>query len=96
MTMELKAKSGDNEITIPLWLWGSVGAVMLATVGAMGTWVGTKLQNHDDRLMVHESRLAIAETQLIANSNTNTRMEGRIEKMDEKIDRLLDLTRKAN
>lgn len=92
--MTLIAKSGDTEITIPAWLWAGVGAVLLLIVGAIGTMVGQTLSTHSDRLLNHESRIAIAETQIAGQAATVMRIDSRIEKIDEKIDRLLELNRK--
>lgn len=71
----------------PAWLVAIVSVVLLATTGAIGTWVGTTLAAHGDQLNVHGERLASHEVR-IANG------ERAAERIDQKLDKILDELRK--
>lgn len=81
--VELVARRGEQTITIPAWLWASVGSGMLLGVGGLGTWVGATLIDHGVRIGRVEERLN-------STDNSIVRIEAGITRMDAKIDRLLE------
>ena len=83
MVVELKARTGESEITIPAWLWAGTGTILLLLVGGLGTWVGATLLDHDRRITVTESKIDGIDKSI-------TRIELTVEKVDTKIDKLLD------
>lgn len=70
-----------SDITsIPTWLWTGLGALLLLAVGGLGTWVGTTLNDHSSRLSATEARIVI--------------MEKQQDRLEDKLDRILEAVRK--
>jgi peptidoglycan hydrolase CwlO-like protein len=87
MIMQLSAKQGDNEVTIPAWLWGSIGALLLLTVGGLGTWFGATIFDHEKRITATEANVS-------SINNSITRIENGVDRLNEKFDKLLERTAK--
>lgn len=69
------ATNGETT-TIPKWLWVGIGAVALAFAGALGTWVGKTLIDHESRIGRTEERV--------------DGIKDRLDSIELKIDRLLE------
>lgn len=89
MIMQVTAKHGDTEVTIPAWLWGSVGAMLLLLTGGLGTWAGATLFDHEQRLTSVEVRAANTDSSM-------ARIESGVERLNDKIDRLIERNGAAN
>ncbi len=83
MRVELKAKAGDNEVIIPAWLWAGTGTVLLLLVGGLGSWFGGTVFDHEHRITVNEGKINSID-------KTTARIETTVEKIDDKIDKLID------
>lgn len=81
--LEIKAKSGDTEVSIPNWLWAGTGALLLLLVGGLGTWVGATLFDH-------EKRLSVTETQVIGVNATMNDMKSTLIRIDDRLGRLIE------
>jgi len=66
-------------IKIPKWLWASVGVLSMTVAGAIGTWVGRTLIDHESRIGRTEERV--------------DGVKERLDTIDAKIDRLLERQR---
>jgi hypothetical protein len=77
--MTFDTPHGDT-ITIPTWLWVSVGSLALLVVGGIGTWVGTTLNDNTSRLYTAEAKIESLEKQS--------------DRMEQKLDRILEAVRK--
>ena len=81
--MQMTAQIGDQEVRVPGWLWGSIGALLLLLVGGLGTWAGATLFDHEKRITATESRQDGTERSV-------SRIEAVVDRLDEKLDRVLE------
>jgi hypothetical protein len=74
---------GDETTTIPRWLWTAAGIIAITFAGALGTWVGGTLIDHETRIGRTEERVDGVREQM-------KEVKLGLEKIDGKLDRLLE------
>ena len=55
--VRVQHQQGGDWVTLPAWLWVSVGSVLLLFTGGVGTWAGSTLMSHDRMLENHSGRI---------------------------------------
>ncbi len=84
----------DGTTTIPDWQLGVAAFLLVACSGAVATWVGREINDHQHRLNEHDTVLATHTQQLRSIESQGDKVESKLTRIDEKIDRLFEEMRK--
>lgn len=84
----------DGHTTIPDWQLGLAAFLLVACSGAVATWVGSAINDHQHKLSEHDTMLATHTQQLRQVESQGDKVDAKLSKIDEKIDRIYEELRK--
>ena len=83
MNPRVQIEHGDGGVTtIPTWLWATVGVLLMATTGAIGTWAGSTLMDHDRAIVMLQGQMMRAERDIASVEVKFDRIWSKLEQLD--------------